>query len=173
MVDRTRRLWNVDFTGVPARLLRAPSALPQRVADTALVLLAADAFGGALKALHLSTEYVKVREQFGRPVGSFQAVKHLLAEMAAAVEPARGLYWYAAYAQDHLPEERTRVAALAKAHVTERFLQVSRDMIEAHGGVGYTWEYDAHIWLKRAMFDHAYLGMPAAHRARAADLAGW
>jgi alkylation response protein AidB-like acyl-CoA dehydrogenase len=173
VVDRTRRFWTVNFTGVAAQPLRGAPELRQRVVDIALVLLAADAFGGAQKSLEMATSYVKERKQFGRSIGAFQAVKHLLANMAVAIEPARGLYWYAAYAQDHVPGERSRVAALAKAHLSERFLQAARDMIEAHGGIGYNWDYDAHIWLKRAMFDHTYFGTPASHRARAADLAGW
>lgn len=172
-VDRTRRLWNLSFTGTPAEPLAGDGAATQMLIDAALVLLSADSFGGACKALDMAVAYVKEREQFGRPVGAFQGMKHQLANIAVAVEPVRGLYWYAAHAFDHVPEDRTRLAAIAKAHAGERFLQAARDMIEAHGGMGFTWEHDAHIWLKRAMFDYAHLGTPATHRARAADLAGW
>jgi alkylation response protein AidB-like acyl-CoA dehydrogenase len=93
--------------------------------------------------------------------------------MVLEVEPCRGLYWYAAHAWDKIEGQASHAAALAKAHIVDRFLQVARDNVEAHGGIGFTWEYDAHIWLKRAMFDWAWLGAPAMHRARAADLAGW
>jgi alkylation response protein AidB-like acyl-CoA dehydrogenase len=93
--------------------------------------------------------------------------------MAVEVEPARGLYWYAAHAFDHLPEESERAAALAKAHLTDVFVEVARDAVEVHGGIGFTWECDVQIWFKRAMFDRAFLGTPEVCRARAAELAGW
>ena len=121
----------------------------------------------------MCTEYAKTREQFGVTIGHFQALKHQLASMAIEVEPARGLYWYAAHAFDHVPEEAERYAALAKAHVTDLYLQVARDSVEAHGGIGFTWECDVQIWFKRAMFDRAFLGLPQLHRERSAQLADW
>ena len=93
--------------------------------------------------------------------------------MAVEVEPARGLYWYAAHAFDHVPAESERSAALAKAHLTQVYMQIARDAVEAHGGIGFTWECDVQIYFKRAMFDRAFLGTPSAHRERAAALAGW
>ena len=93
--------------------------------------------------------------------------------MAAEVEPARGLYWYAAHAHDIGADDRARVAALAKAHLGDVFMQAGRTAVEAHGGIGFTWEHDAQIWFKRAMFDFAYLGAPSRHRDRAAQMAGW
>ena len=141
--------------------------------DVALVLLAADAFGGASRCVDMCVEYAKTREQFGVTIGHFQGLKHQLANMAVEVEPSRALYWYAAYAYDHEPDESERSAALAKAHVTDRFMQVARDSVEAHGGIGFTWECDVQIWFKRAMFDRAFLGAPSVHRERAAVLAGW
>ena len=96
-----------------------------------------------------------------------------LASMASDVEPARALFWYAAHAWDALPDERERAAALAKAHISERFMQAARDGVEAHGGIGFTWEGDIQIWFKRAMFDRAFLGGPAAHRRRVAELSDW
>jgi len=131
------------------------------------------AFGGASRCLDLAVEYAKTREQFDRPIGAFQALKHQLANMALEIEPARAMYWYAAYTQDHAPAEAARSAALAKAHLTDVFAQAARDAVEAHGGIGYTWEYPLHMWVKRSLFDRAYLGIPAIHRQRAADLAGW
>ena len=121
----------------------------------------------------MSVEYAKTREQFGVTIGHFQALKHQLASMALDVEPSRGLYWFAAYAQDHEKDEAEHIAATAKAHVTDRFMQVARDAVEAHGGLGFTWECDVQMWFKRAMFDRAFLGTPAQHRSRSADLAGW
>lgn len=170
-IDRTRRTAHVEFADTPAQLLSATSDVAERLYNAALALLAADAFGGASRCLQMAVEYAKVREQYGVAIGQFQGLKHQLANMAVEVEPARGLYWYAAYAFDHLPGEATTACALAKAHLSERFVQVARDCIEAHGGIGYTWEYDAQVYLKRALFDYAYFDAPAGHRARYADLA--
>ena len=171
--DRTRRLAHVTYASTPAEAMPALGATADRVVDAALVLLAADAFGGASRLLEMSTDYAKTREQFGGPIGRFQGLKHQLANMAVEVEPARGLYWYAAHAYDREALDSPRVAALAKAHLGDVFMQTARAAVEAHGGVGYTWDYDVQIWFKRAMFDFAYLGAPSHHRERAALLAGW
>jgi alkylation response protein AidB-like acyl-CoA dehydrogenase len=171
--DRTRRLDRVVFEAAPSELLPGGVAAAPRLRDAALVLLAADAFGGASRLVEASVEYARTREQFGVVIGQFQALKHQLANMALEVEPTRGLYWYAAHAFDHVPDEAERSAALAKAHVTDVFMQVARDAVEAHGGLGFTWECDVQIWYKRAMFDRAFLGTPSLHRERAAALAGW
>jgi len=172
-VDRTRRLDTVRFDGAAAEELPGGAAAAARVRDAGLVLLAADAFGGASRLVEMTVAYAGTREQFGVTIGHFQALKHQLANMALELEPARALVWYAAYALDHLPEEAARSAALAKAHLGERAMQVARDVVEAHGGIGFTWECDVQIWFKRCMFDRAFLGAPAAHRERAARLAGW
>jgi alkylation response protein AidB-like acyl-CoA dehydrogenase len=172
-VDRTRRLDSVRFEGAACEELPGGAATAKRVRDAGLVLLAADAFGGASRLVEMSVEYAKTREQFGVTIGHFQALKHQLANMALEVEPGRALHWYAAHAFDHAPEDASRAAALAKAHLTERFLAVARDAVEAHGGIGYTWECDVQIWFKRAIFDRTFLGAPAVHRERAAALAGW
>jgi len=172
-VDRTRRMCRVAFEGAVANLLPGGNEAAPRVRDAGLVLLGADAFGGASRCLELAVEYAKTRVQFGVTIGHFQAVKHQLANMAVEIEPARSLYWYAAHAFDHLPAESQRHAALAKAHLTDRFMQIARDTVEVHGGIGFTWECDVQVWYKRAMFDRAFLGTPALHRERAARLAGW
>ncbi len=172
--DATRKLGTVRFAATPATLL-----LPQgskavaRIFDAALVLCAADALGGAQHCTDLSVAYAKDREQFGQPIGRFQALKHQLVNMALEVEPARALLWYAAYAQDAALPDARRAAAMAKAHMTDRFVSVTRAAIAAHGGIGYTWEYGLGVWFRRALFDRAYLGSPSLHRARAADLGGW
>ena len=167
-VDRTRRLDTLRFDGAPCELLPVEGAAG-RLRDVGLVLLAADAFGGASRCVEMSVEYAQTREQFGVTIGHFQALKHQLASMALEVEPARSLFWYAAYAFDRAPEESERMAAVAKAHLTDRFMAVARDAVEAHGGIGYTWECDVQIWFKRAMFDRTFLGTPAVHRERAAS----
>lgn len=171
--DRTRSLDTVTFTDAPAEPMPGDEASVARSIDAASVLLAADAFGGANHCVEMSVEYAKVREQYGAPIGSFQGLKHQLSNMALAVEPGRGLYWYAAHAWDELPEKARHAAAQAKAHLTDIYLQATRDTVEAHGGIGFTWEHDTHIYMKRAMLDWAWLGQPEKHRLRAADLAGW
>jgi len=171
--DRTRRLCQVTFAATPCAELPGGKSASTRVCDVALALLAADAFGGASRLVEMSVEYAKNREQFGVTIGHFQALKHQLANMAVEVEPARGLYWYAAHALDHVPADAERTAAVAKAHITDMYMQVARDSVEAHGGIGFTWECDVQMWFKRAMFDRAFLGTPSIHRERAAQLAGW
>jgi alkylation response protein AidB-like acyl-CoA dehydrogenase len=173
VADRTRRLGHVTYAATPADRMPADTEAAEALVDAALVLTAADAFGGARRLLDMSVDYAKTREQFGGPIGRFQGLKHQLANMAVEVEPARGLYWYAAYAFDRGAPDAQRVAALAKAHLGDVYMQTARAAVEAHGGIGYTWDYDAQIWFKRAMFDFAYLGAPSRHREHAARLAGW
>jgi|TARA_Y100000815_G_scaffold30282_3_gene25248 alkylation response protein AidB-like acyl-CoA dehydrogenase len=172
--DRTRRLSAVTFDGAPASVLFEPGdARVARIFDAALVLASADALGGAQYCLDLSVAYAKEREQFGVAIGRFQALKHQLAQMALEVEPARALMWYAAYAWDSQQDDAARAAAMAKAHIADRYVSVARAAVAAHGGIGYTWEYSLNTWFRRSLFDRAYLGSPTVHRARAADLAGW
>ena len=172
-LDRTRRLSGLRLEGAPAERLPEGVAFAPRLRDAGLVLLAADAFGSAWSLLRKTIDYLGTREQFGTRITQFQAVKHELANLATELEPARGLYWFSAHAFDHVPDEAERSAALAKAHVTDRSLDVARRAVELHGGIGFTWECDAHIWLKRTMFDRSYLGGPDSHRDRCARLAGW
>jgi len=171
--DRTRPVDTVVFDGAEIELLTDGLAVRDRLIDAAAVLIAADAFGGAERCVTMSVDYARVREQYGQPVAGFQGLRYQLVEMALATEPARGLYWYAAHAWDALPEKAAHAAAQAKAHLTDNYLQVTRDTVEAHGGIGFTWEHDTHIYMKRAMLDWAWLGSPSRHRLRAADLAGW
>jgi alkylation response protein AidB-like acyl-CoA dehydrogenase len=172
-LDRTRRVANVDFSSACVDLLPNGVAHSARLRDAALVLLAADAVGGAQRCVELSAAYAMQREQFGRAIASFQALKHQLANLALDAEPCRPLAWYAAYAWDNAQDDAPRAAAHAKSHITDRFLQVARGTVEAHGGIGYTWESEVHYWLKRAVFDRTFLGSPRVHRLRAAELACW
>lgn len=171
-LDRTRRCDALRLASAPCEPLPDGGRAAARVRDAGLALLAADAFGGASKLVELSIEYAKTRVQFGVPIAQFQAVKHRLADMAVEIEPARGLFWWAAHAWDALPGEQARAAATAKAHITDRFAQVARDAVEIHGGIGFTWECDVQFWFKRAVFDRQYLGDPAHHRERALRLGG-
>jgi alkylation response protein AidB-like acyl-CoA dehydrogenase len=163
----------VRFEGARAEGLAQGVRAAPRLRDAGLVLLAADAYGGASRCVEMAVEHAKTRQQFGVPIGRFQALKHQLANLAVEVEPSRALAWWAAHAFDHIPGEAERAAALAKAHCTERYMQVARDTVEAHGGIGFTWECDVQIYFKRALFDRAWLGTPSQHRERAALLAGW
>jgi alkylation response protein AidB-like acyl-CoA dehydrogenase len=172
-VDRTRRVSRVDFSATPCAVICDDPASAQAVFDFAAIMLAADALGGAQTCLHMAIEYAKTRVQFGQPIASFQAIRHELADMAVELEPARALVWYAAHAMDAGLPDRARAAALAKAHLCDRFTSLARHAVMIHGGLGYTWEYDLQIWFRRALADHAYLGAPGDHRRRAGELAGW
>jgi alkylation response protein AidB-like acyl-CoA dehydrogenase len=170
-LDRGRPLATLEFDDAAAEPL--PGAEAGRLVDSGSVLLAADAFGAAHRLVRMTAAYVSTRQQFGQPLAQFQAVKHQLANMALDVDPTRGLWWYAAHAFDHVPAEASRAAALAKAHVTDRAQQVARDAVEAHGGIGFTWECDVQLWFKRILFDRLWLGAPELHRERYATLEGW
>ena len=172
-LDRTRPLAHLRFESAVAEALPQGGAAAPRVRDAGLVLLAADALGGASHCIERSVQYAQTRVQFGVTISHFQAVKHQLANMAVDIEPARGLLWYAAHAFDHLPAVAERTAAVAKAHPTDRYYQIARDTVEVHGGIGFTWECDVQVWYKRAMFDRAFLGTPGVQRERAARLGGW
>jgi alkylation response protein AidB-like acyl-CoA dehydrogenase len=149
------------------------SLLTAAEADTASLLTAAEQLGSAARTTELAVAHARVREQFGQPIGAFQGVKHQLADLACDLEPSRALWWYAAHAFDHLREKSERHAAIAKAHMTDLYDRVTRSAIELHGGIGFTWEFDLHLWWRRAVFDRAYLGEASWHRERAAGLAGW
>lgn len=172
-LDAGRRLNDVTFDDAAPEPLDGGANLAERVRDVALILLAADAYGGASQCVSLTADYAKERVQFGVPIAQFQAVKHQLADMAVDIEPAVGLYWCAAHVFDHDPAAAPMAAALAKAHLSEAYVRVSRRAIELHGGIGYTWEYGMHVYLKRAVFDRTVMGQPAALRAQIAEMAEW
>jgi alkylation response protein AidB-like acyl-CoA dehydrogenase len=169
-LDRTRSLARIDLEGTPADVLEQGALVAPRVRDAGLVLLAADAFGAAWRLTRMTVDYARSRRQFGQPIANFQAVKHQLADMATAIEPTRGLFWYAAHALDRLPQEAPRAAAIAKAHITDRAADIARAAVELHGGLGFTWECDVQMWFKRILFDRSFLGNPRHQRARSADL---
>jgi alkylation response protein AidB-like acyl-CoA dehydrogenase len=171
--DRTRPIDTVTFEAAAAEPLADGAGAADRLIDAAAVLIAADSFGGADHCVTMSVEYAKLREQYGQPIAGFQGLRYQLVAMALATEPSRGLYWYAAHAWDALPDKAAHAAAQAKAHLADTYLQITRDTVEAHGGIGFTWEHDPHLYMKRAMLNWAWLGSPSRHRLRAADLAGW
>lgn len=171
--DQTRRVYEVKFTNVtvPHTALVGQEgqgwAIVARLIDAACVALAADSLGGAQKALEMAVEYTKTRTQFNRPVGSFQALKHMAAEMASDIEPARSLVWYAAYAFDkETPRDASRAAAMVKARLSEVYSRTANRAVQMHGGIGFTWEHDMHFWLKRAKWNEIAFGDPSYHRER-------
>jgi alkylation response protein AidB-like acyl-CoA dehydrogenase len=170
-IDATRRFAEVRFDNAPAELLAAADALPA-LREAAFVILAADMLGAAQAMLDKAVAYAQERHQFGRLIGSFQAVKHLCAEMAAELEPCRALVWYAAYAFDHVPAEAPLVAAHAKAHLSEVSRFVARTATEVHGGMGFTDLLGLHFWFKRVGVDRQLLGGPEQVRRHAARLQG-
>ena len=172
-LDLTRPLTSVEFTEADVVLLANGPTGASRMYSAALVLLAADAFGGSERVLEMTRDYALVRETFGAVLAQRQAVKHQLANLALEVEPTRGLYWFAAYAFDHWTERSSHSASLAKAHAAEVFIDSARMGTELHGGIGFTWAYDSHIWLKRAMFDYAWMGRPGRLFESAVALADW
>jgi alkylation response protein AidB-like acyl-CoA dehydrogenase len=172
-LDRTRPLGEVELADAPAEVLPGGEALALALLDAGRVVLAADTLGAAQRMLDRAVAYAGQREQFGRPIGSFQAVKHMCAEMAAMLEPCRALVWYAAYALDHLPDEARLAACHAKAHLGEVGREVARLATEVHGGMGFTDELGLHHWFKRIGASRQLLGAPERCRREAAALQGW
>ena len=173
VLDQTRRLQHVTFRGAPATRVVGGRVAMRRALDAGAVLIAAEAYGGSRRCLDMTLSYVMQREQFGQLVGAFQAIKHQLANLACDLEPALSLWWYAAHAFDRIRDEAGRQAAMAKALLCDLFDRVTRECTELHGGIGFTWEYDLHLWVRRAIFDRGFLGESAFHRERAALLARW
>jgi alkylation response protein AidB-like acyl-CoA dehydrogenase len=172
-LDRARPLADVELDDVPIELLPGGEAHVLTVLDAGRVALAADTLGAAQRMLDRAVAYAGQREQFGRLIGSFQAVKHMCAEMATMLEPCRALVWYAAYALDHLPDEARLAACHAKAHVAEVGREVARLATEVHGGMGFTDELGLHHWFKRIGASRQLLGGPERCRREAAALQGW
>jgi len=170
-IDATRRISELIFKDTPAEGLTSNQAL-DRLRDAAWILLAADTLGAAQSMLDKAVAYAKERRQFGRTIGSFQAVKHLCAEMAAELEPARALVWYAAYAFDHAPDEAPLMAAHAKAHLSEIGRFIARTATEVHGGIGMTDLLGLHYCFKRIGQNRQLLGGPERVREIAARMQG-
>jgi alkylation response protein AidB-like acyl-CoA dehydrogenase len=174
-VDRTRRLAELRFDGTPAELLArgdAARAAIESALIAAHVALAADMLGACDRALAMSVDYAKQRKQFDRVIAQFQAVKHLCAEMAAAIEPARALVWYAAHAAGEIPAEAPLLSLHAKAHLADVATDVVRTATQVHGGIGFTDAYDLQLWFKRVSLARQLLGTPAKLRAQAAAAQG-
>lgn len=174
-MDGTRKLCAVEFKDVRASGVlgevnqgRAPL---DKVLQRAQTGLAAECIGGAQRAMEIATEYAKTRVQFDQPIGAFQAIKHACAQMFVLVESGRSLLYWAAWAQDHADEKEAALAASAvKAYCAEAYTKVTASALQVHGGIGFTWENDIHLFLKRAKGNELSLGDPAFHREKIVQL---
>lgn len=144
----------------------------ERMMERASVALAAEQVGGAQACLGMAVSYAKVRKQFGRPIGSFQAIKHKCADMLAQVESARSAAYYAGWSVSEDNDERSLMASLAKSYCSEAYFASAAENIQIHGGIGFTWEHDAHLYFKRAKSSELLFGDPSFHREKIADLLG-
>jgi alkylation response protein AidB-like acyl-CoA dehydrogenase len=172
-LDQTRRQSAVTFDATPARLLASGEAADKAVAHALRVggvLLAAEQVGGAQKLLDLTIAYANTRLQFGRKIGSFQAVKHRCADMLVLVEHARSTAYHAAWAVQDGSDDPDLAVSIAQATCSENYEQVTTDTVQIHGGIGFTWEHPTHLYLKRAFTDAALLGSAEWHRDRVAAL---
>ena len=174
-LDRTRRLCEVRFERVtlePEAVLGEPShaaPLVDWIVDKAAVALAADCVGGAERVMEMCADYASHRVQFGRPIGTFQAIKHRCADMLILVEASRAAAEEAARTSPSKPGPSTS-AAVAKSYAGDAYARIASDGIQLHGGVGFTWEHDIHLYFKRAKLNQVWFGDPSWHRSRLANL---
>jgi alkylation response protein AidB-like acyl-CoA dehydrogenase len=175
-MDQTRKLCEVSFkdAAVPGDALMGTkgAAWPTlaRVVERATVALCAEMCGGAQRVLDMTTDYAKIRVAFGKPIGTYQGVKHKAADMLVDVENAKSLTYYAAWAVDENAPEAPLAASMAKAYVTDAFRKVAGAGIQLHGGIGFTWEHDLHLYFKRAKSSEFTFGDATYHRERVAQL---
>lgn len=172
-MDQTRPYARLDFGAVTAEPLADPTAALAAAREAGLVCLAAEALGGAEATLRRTVAYAMERVQFGRPIGSFQAYKHRLADMMIEIEQAKGAVYWAACAVDEGSDEAALALPAAKAFCADTFFMCAGNMIQLHGGIGFTWEHDSHLFFKRARAIQTLLGHGDAHReAVAAQILG-
>jgi alkylation response protein AidB-like acyl-CoA dehydrogenase len=174
-MDQTRKQAKLEFANTPATLLGVDGqgwSVLSTVLDLAAVALSAEQVGGAQKVLDMAVEYAKVRVQFGRPIGSFQAIKHKCADMLLEVESAKSASYYAMWCASELNDELPSVASLAKAYCSEAYFHATAENIQIHGGIGFTWEHPAHLYFKRAKSSELLFGDPTYHRELLAQRIG-
>jgi alkylation response protein AidB-like acyl-CoA dehydrogenase len=174
-MDQTRKQAKLEFSATPATLIGTEGAgwdVLSTVLDLAAVSLAAEQVGGAQKTLEMAVEYAKVRVQFGRPIGSFQAIKHKCADMLLEVESAKSAAYYGMWCASEMNEELPSVASLAKAYCSEAYFHATAENIQIHGGIGFTWEHPAHLYFKRAKSSELLFGDPTYHREQLAQRIG-
>lgn len=174
-MDQTRKQSKIEFANTPATLVGAEGKgwdILSTVLDLAAVGLAAEQVGGAQKVLDMAVEYAKVRVQFGRPIGSFQAIKHKCADMLLEVESAKSAAYYGLWCASEMNDELPSVASLAKAYCSEAYFHATAENIQIHGGIGFTWEHPAHLYFKRAKSSELMFGDPSYHREQLAQRIG-
>ncbi len=173
-LDLTRSLATLHFDATPARRVSAgdASAALERTLALGVAALAAEQVGGAQKCLELSVDYAKTRLQFGRPIGSYQAIKHKCADMLVEVEFAKSAAYNACFAAAEDAEDFLESAALAKSYCSEAYFHAAAETIQIHGGMGFTWEHPAHLYFKRAKASELLFGDPTHHREVLAGLVG-
>ncbi|HTZ08970.1 MAG TPA: acyl-CoA dehydrogenase family protein [Acidimicrobiales bacterium] len=174
-MDQTRKQARLEFSSTPARLIGEDGGAGpglSKALDLAAVALAAEQVGGSQRCLDMAVEYAKTRIQFGRPIGSFQAIKHKCADMLLEVESAKSAAYYAGWAAAEDSDELPVVASLAKSYCSEAYFHAAAENIQIHGGIGFTWEHDAHLYFKRAKSSELMLGDPSYHRELLAQRIG-
>jgi alkylation response protein AidB-like acyl-CoA dehydrogenase len=174
-MDQTRKQARLEFSETPAALIGTEGGAEaglSKTLDLAAVALAAEQVGGAQHVLDASVEYAKTRIQFGRPIGSFQAIKHKCADMLLEVESAKSAAYYAGWAAAEDSDELPVVASLAKSYCSEAYFHSAAENIQIHGGIGFTWEHPAHLYFKRAKSSELLLGDPSYHRELLAQRIG-
>ena len=174
-MDQTRKQAKLEFSGVAAAPLGTPGegwAALSKTLDQAAACLANEMVGGAQQVLDMAVEYAKVRVQFGRPIGSFQAIKHKCADMLLEVESGKSAAYYAAWAAAEDNEELPVAASLAKAYCSDAYFHAAAENIQIHGGIGFTWEHDAHLYFKRAKSSEILFGDATYHRELLAQRIG-
>jgi alkylation response protein AidB-like acyl-CoA dehydrogenase len=174
-MDQTRKQARLEFENTPGRLVGTDGDgwnVLDKVLDLVAIGLAAEQVGGAQKVLDMAVEYAKVRVQFGRPIGSFQAIKHKCADMLLEVESAKSAAYYGMWCASELNDELPSVASLAKAYCSEAYFHAAAENIQIHGGIGFTWEHPAHLYFKRAKSSELLFGDPTYHRELLAQRIG-
>jgi alkylation response protein AidB-like acyl-CoA dehydrogenase len=174
-MDQTRKQSRIELKDAPAVLVGIEGGALEGLQTTLFVAasaLAAEQVGGAQRVLNNAVEYAKNRVQFGRPIGSFQAIKHKCADMLLDVESAKSAAYYAAWAAQELNDELPIAASLAKSFCSEAYFHCAAENIQIHGGIGFTWEHHAHLYFKRAKSSELFLGDPAYHRELLAQRLG-
>ncbi|MRG96881.1 acyl-CoA dehydrogenase family protein [Polyangium spumosum] len=176
LVDATRRSGHVRLEDVAVTDADRVGAKGEAITILGRVMpriwtaLAAEMVGGADRLLGMTTEYAKLRQQFGRPIGAFQGVKFPLVDLLAKIELSRSLVYRAAAAIDHAPAQAERLARMAKAHASDTYAFAAAKAVQLHGGIGFTWECDVQLWFKRAQWSRAAFGDAAHHRKRIAEM---
>ena len=174
-MDQTRKQARLDFDSVSARLIGTDGRgwdVLHVVLDLTAVALAAEQVGGAQRVLEMAVDYAKVRTQFGRVIGSFQAIKHKCANMLLQVESAKSAAYHGAFCAAELNDELPAVASLAKAYCSDAYMFAAAENIQIHGGIGFTWEHPAHLYFKRAKTSELLFGDPVQHREMLAQRLG-